>query len=160
MTEGQKYRVKYDLDNVVNSWYLQDYTGAQTFGTMDTDDDGTIQNTINFRLDDDLTGGFRIVAVANDASGDFDNFKLYNWSDCLTIFYDKKTATLVLTDSMPYNDTFNEFLREMLVLCAKAKKEGIISRADGVFNSLFKQRVMQEEISRSFIPRNYNYMEF
>lgn len=160
MTEGQKYRFKYDLDNVVNSWYLQDFTGEQTFGTMDTDDDGTIQNTINFRVDDGITGGFRIVAVTNDAAGDFDNLHLYNWSDCLTIFYDKKTATLALTDSMPYNDIFNEFLREMLVLCAKAKKEGIISKADGVFNSLFKQRVMQEEISRSFIPRNYNYMEF
>lgn len=118
------------------------------------------QNTLNWRLDDDLTGGFKIAAAANDAAGDFDNLHLYNWSDCLTIFYDKKTAALTLTSSMPYNDTFNEFLREMLVLCAKAKKEGIISRADGVFNSLFKQRVMQEEISRSFIPRNYNYMEF
>ena len=160
MTAGKKYRFKYDLDNVVESWYLQDFTGAQTFGTMDTDDDGTIQNTLNFRVDTSITGGFRIVAVANDAAGDFDNFHLYNWSDCLTIFYDKKTATLSLTSSMPYNDIFNKFLREMLVLCAKAKKEGIISRADGVFNSLFKQRVMQEEISRSFIPRNYNYMEF
>ena len=160
MTAGQKYRVKYDLDTVVESWYLQDFTGAQTFGTMDTADDGTTQNTINFRLDADLTGGFRIVAVANDASGNFDNFKLYNFSDTLTIFYDTKTTALSLSDSMPYNDMFNEFLREMLVLCAKAKKEGIINRADGVFNSLFKQRVMQEEISRSFIPRPYNYMEF
>ena len=160
MSEGQKYRVKYDLDTVVESWYLQDFTGAQTFGTIDTADDGTIQNTINFRVDDDLTGGFRLAAVANDASGNFDNFKLYNWSDCLTIFYDKKTAALALTSSMPYDDMFNEFLREMLVLCAKAKKEGIINRADGVFNNLFKMRVMQEEISRSFIPRNYNYMEF
>ena len=160
MTAGKKYRMKYDLDSVAQSWYLQDFTGAQTFGTMDTDDDGTIQNTLNFRVDSSITGGYRIVAVANAAEGNFDNFKLYNWSDCLTIFYDKKTAALTLTASMPYNDTFNEFLREMLVLCAKAKKEGIISKADGVFNSLFKQRVMQEEISRSFIPRNYNYMEF
>jgi len=157
MTAGQKYRIKYDLDNVVESWYLKDTTGTQIFGTMDTD--GT-QNSLNFRVDDDITGGYRVVAVTNTSAGDFDNFHLYNWLDCLTIFYDKKTAVLTLTDSMPYNDIFNEFLREMLVLCAKAKKEGIINRADGVFNSLFKQRVMQEEISRSFIPRNYNYMEF
>lgn len=160
MTAGQKYRVKYDLDNVSESWYLQDFTGAQNFGTMDTDDDGSTQNTLNFRVDSGLTGGFRVAAIANDAVGDFDNFKLYNWSDCLTIFYDKKTAVLALTDSMPYNDLFNEFLREMLVMCAKAKKEGILNRADGMFYRLFKMRAMQEEISRSFIPRNYNYMEF
>ena len=159
MTAGKKYRVKYDLDNVVGSWYLQDFTGAQTFCTMDTDDDGTNQNAATFRLDSGLTGGLRITAVDSNSSGDFDNFHVYNWSDCLTIFYDKKTATLSLTDSMPYNDIFNEFLREMLVLCAKAKKEGIISKADGVFNNLFKMRAMQEVISRSFIPRNYN-MEF
>jgi hypothetical protein len=156
-TAGQKYRMKYDLANIVSSWTLQDFTGAQDIGTLDTN--GT-QKTLNWRVDSGLTGGYRIAATANDSSGDFDNFKLYDWSDCLTIFYDKKTATLALTDSMPYNDMFNEFLREMVIMCAKAKKEGILSRADSMFYNLFKMRAMQEEISRSFIPRYYNYTEF
>lgn len=76
------------------------------------------------------------------------------------IYYDKKTATLALTDDMPYSDRFNEFLREMLVMTAKAKKEGILSRADGAFNTMFRARAMQEEISRGFIPKPYNYREF
>lgn len=78
----------------------------------------------------------------------------------LVIYYDKKTAVLTLSSSMPYFDIYNEFLREMIVLNAKAKKEGLISKADTFFSALFKMRVMQEEISRGFIPKTYNYMEF
>jgi hypothetical protein len=74
--------------------------------------------------------------------------------------YDKKTAVLALTDNMPYSDRFNEFLREMLVMCAKAKKEGILDEADTALNQMFHARAMQEEISRGFIPKNYNYTEF
>lgn len=78
----------------------------------------------------------------------------------LVIYYNKKTGSLALTGSMPYFDIYNEFLREMLVLNAKAKKEGLLSKADTFFSSLFKMRVMQEEISRGFIPKEYNYTEF
>ena len=79
----------------------------------------------------------------------------------LLIYYDKKTADLALTDSMPYTDIFNEFLREMLVLCAKAKKQGLMKRSDVAFNEMFKRRAMQEEISRGFIPKpTQNYKEF
>jgi hypothetical protein len=78
----------------------------------------------------------------------------------LVIHYDKKTATLALTDSMPYNDIFNEFFREMLVMTAKAKKEGILDRADSAFNNMFRQRAMHEEIARGFIPKPYTYKGF
>jgi len=155
-TAGQKYRMKYTVANLVSTWTLQDFTGAQDIGTVDAAE----ADTFNWTVDSGLTGGYRLTSVANDSSGDFTLFKLYNFADVLTIFYDKKTASLALTDSMPYNDTFNEFLREMLVLCAKAKKEGILSQADGMFNTMFRSRAMQEEISRGFIPRTYNYMEF
>lgn len=78
----------------------------------------------------------------------------------LAIYYDKKSAALTLSSSMPYNDRFNEFMREMMVMTAKAKKEGILSKADGALNSLFRARAMQEEITRGFIPKPYEYWEF
>jgi hypothetical protein len=79
----------------------------------------------------------------------------------LLIYYDKKTADLTLSSNMPYSDIFNEFIREMLVLCAKAKKQGLMARTDVAFNEMFKRRAMQEEISRGFIPKPFeNYKEF
>ena len=153
-TVGTKYTIQITAATITGSWYLTDFTGVQTYGTIS-------ENGIHaFTFVAEYTGGCRLVSAETSSIGDFTAVKLHTFADAITIFYDKKTAGLALTDSMPYNSIFDEFLREMLVLCAKAKKEGIISRADGVFNSLFKQRVMQEEISRSFIPRNYNYMEF
>jgi hypothetical protein len=61
---------------------------------------------------------------------------------------------------MPYNDRFNEFFREMMVMTAKAKKEGIVDKADSMLNEMFRSRAMQEEIQRGFIPKPYNYKEF
>jgi hypothetical protein len=74
----------------------------------------------------------------------------------LAIYYDKKTAALTLSSNMPYADIFNEFLREMLVMCAKAKKEGLVDRADVTFQNLFRMRAHRETIARSFIPWPYN----
>lgn len=77
------------------------------------------------------------------------------------IYYDSKTAELTLSSSMPYNDIYNEFIREMLVLCAKAKKKGLMDRPELAFNATFRRRAMQEEISRKFIPKNpWNYSFF
>ena len=78
----------------------------------------------------------------------------------LTIYYDKKTATLVVGDDMPYRDRFNEFLREMLVQTAKGKKNDNATKSDQLFTSLFRQRLMQEEIARGFIPKPYIYWGF
>jgi hypothetical protein len=78
----------------------------------------------------------------------------------LAIYYDKKSNALTLASDMPYSDRFNEFFREMLVMNAKAKKEGLVDRADSVFNNMFRSRAMTEEIARGFIPRPYNYTEF
>jgi len=76
------------------------------------------------------------------------------------IYYDKKSATLALTDNMPYYDLFNEFIREMLVMTSKAKKEGILDKGDRLFTSMFRSRAMQEETARGFIPIPYNYWSF
>lgn len=78
----------------------------------------------------------------------------------LVIYYDKKTATLTLSTSMPYTDRFNEFLREMLVLSAKMKKNGSASQGDSFFQQQFRARMMREEIQRGYVPRPYNYKEF
>lgn len=78
----------------------------------------------------------------------------------LLIEYDKKTAELALTDNMPYTDRFNEFFREMVVAHAKAKKEGVVDKSDIMFQDHFRQRAMQEEIGRGFVPKAYRYWEF
>ena len=78
----------------------------------------------------------------------------------LNIYYDKKTAVLTLTDDMPYFDLFNEFIRESMIMAAKAKKEGLMSRPDAMFTEMFRSRAMQEEIARGFVPKPYPYWSF
>lgn len=73
----------------------------------------------------------------------------------LVIYYNKKTATLALTDNMPYNSFFDEFLREMVVLHAHAKKEGRVSRPDSMYYDIFKGRAMQEQLRRDWVKRPY-----
>jgi len=68
---GRKYSFKVDVANIVATWTLQDFTGAQTLGTISAD--GT-QGEITFTAA--TTGGFRLVAAAATSSGDFDNFTL------------------------------------------------------------------------------------
>jgi hypothetical protein len=73
----------------------------------------------------------------------------------LNIYYNLKTAALALTDSMPYNDVFNEFFRELLVLHAKAKKGGKVSRPDSIYHDMFKNRAMQENLRRDWVKKPY-----
>jgi hypothetical protein len=74
----------------------------------------------------------------------------------LDIYYNKRTAALTITDSMPYNSIFDETFRELLVGNAKAKKEGRISRSDGFYSELFRRRAMQENLRRNFVPKPYS----
>ena len=69
------------------------------------------------------------------------------------------TNTVSQTDIMPYNSMYDEFLREMLVMCAKAKKEGVIEQPEAVYQQIFRGRAMQEEIRRGFNPLPY-YIPF
>lgn len=73
MTSGLRYRLQFDVANIASTWDIKDYTGAQTFGTVSLNGK---EQFIEFVLDADLSGGLRIVAVANDSSADFDNFTL------------------------------------------------------------------------------------
>lgn len=78
----------------------------------------------------------------------------------LVVHYDKKTAALSLSSSMPFGDRFNEFIREMIVTAARSRHAGRPDRSDQMFYGMFKSRVLTEEIQRGFVPKPYNYMEF
>jgi hypothetical protein len=69
------------------------------------------------------------------------------------------TQTMAHTDVMPYNDRFNQFMREMLVMHAKAKKEGVLERPEQVYSTIFRQRAMEETVRRNFIKKLY-YLDF
>lgn len=68
---GKSYDLYYDLANVVESWIIQDFTGAQVLGTISTN---ATQGVISWTAA--TAGGIRIVAAATTSSGDFDNFSL------------------------------------------------------------------------------------
>jgi hypothetical protein len=75
----------------------------------------------------------------------------------LIIQYHKKTGVLASTADMPYNDIFNEFFREQLVLHSKMKRLGPQSvQGDSSWNAAFKRVAMAEVIARGFIPLPYN----
>lgn len=77
----------------------------------------------------------------------------------LVIHYNTKEAAKAVTDSMPYNDIFNEFLREMVVMHARAKKDGTIGIGESTYHQMFKKRAWEETIRRGFVPRPY-YIDF
>ena len=77
----------------------------------------------------------------------------------LKIYYNKKTATLALTDSMPYSDIFNELFREMFLLHAQFKKDGRPNPANSTYTSIFRKRAMEETIMRKFTRKPY-YIDF
>lgn len=70
-TIGKKYRMTYDVSGIVSSWTLKSFDGAQTIGTIDAD---ILQGAFEWVAT--TTGGYRIVSVASDSSGNFDNFTL------------------------------------------------------------------------------------
>ena len=71
------------------------------------------------------------------------------------IYYDKKTAELTLSDSLPYSGIFDEFFREMMVMAVRTKRMGQPAKADQLYSAMFRQRAMTEEIQRGFIPKPY-----
>ena len=70
-TIGKRYRMTYDLANIVSTWILKSFDGTQTIGIISAN---ATQASIEWTAT--TTGGYRLVAVANDSSGDFDNFTL------------------------------------------------------------------------------------
>ena len=70
-TIGKRYRLTYDLANIVSTWTLKSFDGTQTIGTISAN---ATQGSLEWTAE--TTGGYRLVAVADDSSGDFDNFTL------------------------------------------------------------------------------------
>ena len=68
---GNHYTLKCDVANIVESWTIQDFTGAQDLGVIDAN---ATQGEISFTAT--TPGGLRLVADAATSSGDFDNFSL------------------------------------------------------------------------------------
>jgi len=70
-TIAKRYRMTYDLANLVGTWTLKNFTGVQTIGSISAN---ATQAKIEWVAT--TTGGYRLIAVSNNASGDFDNFTL------------------------------------------------------------------------------------
>jgi len=69
------------------------------------------------------------------------------------------THTITQTEYTPYDGRYDEFLREMLVLHAKGKREGGASKSDAMFQSIFRKRMFEEEVRRGFQEPSY-YVDF
>lgn len=71
----------------------------------------------------------------------------------ITVQYDTRSTVLTATtESMPYSDRFNHYLREaLLVVANKAKKDKWVD-VDAQFQAIFKRAAMREVITRQ-IPR-------
>jgi len=69
------------------------------------------------------------------------------------------THTITLTEYTPYNGRYDDFLREMLVMHARGKREGGAGRADAMFQSVFRKRMFEEEVRRGFQEPSY-YVDF
>lgn len=68
---GKQYKLTYDLANIVSTWTVKSFDGVQTIGTIAAN---VTQGVLVWTAE--TTGGLRLVSVANDSSGDFDNFTL------------------------------------------------------------------------------------
>jgi len=86
-TATYRYSLKFDVANIVETWNITDFTGAQVLGTVSANG---LQQEITFTAT--TTGGFRIVSVGTAASGDFDNFTLT--TDGFVALWDSETGTL------------------------------------------------------------------
>jgi hypothetical protein len=70
-TIGYRYRLKFDVANIISTWTIKSFDGTQTIGTVSGN--GLQQS---FEWIATTTGGLRLVAVGSTSAGDFDNFTL------------------------------------------------------------------------------------
>ena len=71
------------------------------------------------------------------------------------VYYHVKTAALALTDSMPYSDSFNEYLREAVISMAHKAKDNQIPNVDQKFYGMFKSIAERYVISRNAELKKY-----
>jgi hypothetical protein len=77
----------------------------------------------------------------------------------LTAYFHQKTPTKVITDDMPYNDLFNEYMRESLIVMAQKAREDKVVNVDQQFHRYFEDIAQRVVMSRKWNPRTY-HIEF
>lgn len=71
-----------------------------------------------------------------------------------TVYHDDTSTILTAVgDTMPYNDKYNEFLRETIVMMARSRMDKKFIQTDAVYSSLFRDIVHQDMINRNFVPK-------
>lgn len=67
------------------------------------------------------------------------------------------THTLTLGDDMmPYDGAFDNMLREMLVMHARARADGKLGQPEAIYTEIFRKRAAEETIRRKFTKKYYS----
>ncbi len=74
----------------------------------------------------------------------------------LTVHYHVKTAALTIIDNLPYNDFFNQYIREALVTMASKSVDDKVVNVDKEFYMLFKHAVASAVVGRNFVSKPYH----
>lgn len=77
MVNGDRYLIKFDVANIVNTFRIRDDLNISLSGALDNvSSNGTQQEFEFFYIG--TAGGLRIIANSNTSSADFDNFTLFH----------------------------------------------------------------------------------
>lgn len=103
----------------------------------------------------------RINNTATGTPGYFAERRDYILLDCaastnygLIMHFEQKSADLTSGGNMPYNDEFNDQLRQVMIEIAKARNSEN-KPTDAYLQAIFKNAAMQKAITRKFVPRRY-----
>lgn len=73
----------------------------------------------------------------------------------ITYIYNARSSDLTTASYMPYDDMFNDYLREgIVILCQKAKKDDVVP-IDNIFRDLFRRYMFAFNLTISSPPRYY-----
>ena len=71
-----------------------------------------------------------------------------------TVYHDDTSTVLTAVgDSMPYNDVYNESLRETIVMMGRSRMDKKFIQSDAAYSSVFRAIVQQDMINRNFVPK-------
>ncbi len=76
-----------------------------------------------------------------------------------TAVYDLEVTDLTINGSMPYNDHFNDYIREALLIFSNKAKKNAIQPTDTAFQELFRAKYQRERVTRNYKQRRY-YLDF
>ena len=70
----------------------------------------------------------------------------------LTVYYNKNSTDLALTDTLPFSDEFNQPLRQAVILQAKSRNEYDLM-GDAAMHDFFMAAALAKVVSRRFVPK-------